>query len=256
MRRRSPRAPSFPLGDAVDRALTIYQQESIHPAPAEAVAKALGYSNANNGAAKQALATLKMYGLLESRGAGKLAISQEVQSFKLAPSEDQRRDLLIGFLKTPKVFQELLDHYPNGLPSDETLTHQLVVEMGFAEPTARDVVASFRESVDLTRYFAQQSNLPPTDEPSSPEAGKAPTGAQHQAYGPGSVAASTISQSGVPPREGLDDPIPVRLRGGRKAWITLPTPFYEADKKTLKAQIDLLVSDDADDVDLEDQTGE
>jgi hypothetical protein len=34
------------------------------------------------------------------------------------------------------------------------------------------------------------------------------------------------------------------LSEGRKAWLVIPTPFYEADKLRLKAQIDLLLTED------------
>lgn len=43
-----------------------------------------------------------------------------------------------------------------------------------------------------------------------------------------------------------DDKNPVRLTGGRKAWLIVPTPFYEADKSRLKAQIDLLLTEHID----------
>lgn len=40
------------------------------------------------------------------------------------------------------------------------------------------------------------------------------------------------------------DRIPVRLQGGRRAWLWIPTVFYESDKQRLKAQIDLLLTED------------
>jgi hypothetical protein len=45
------------------------------------------------------------------------------------------------------------------------------------------------------------------------------------------------------------DRIPVRLAGGRRAWIEIPMPFYEADKDRLKKQIDLLLTNDDEDDD-------
>jgi hypothetical protein len=45
------------------------------------------------------------------------------------------------------------------------------------------------------------------------------------------------------------DRIPVRLSKGRKAWLIIPTPFYEADKARLKAQIDFLLTEETDAVD-------
>jgi hypothetical protein len=46
-------------------------------------------------------------------------------------------------------------------------------------------------------------------------------------------------------REGSGhDRIPVRLAGGRRAWLLIPHEFREADKTRLKAQIDLLLTED------------
>ena len=44
--------------------------------------------------------------------------------------------------------------------------------------------------------------------------------------------------------DGELDRIPVRLPGGRRAWLSIPTPFYAADKERLKAQIDLLLTEE------------
>jgi len=41
--------------------------------------------------------------------------------------------------------------------------------------------------------------------------------------------------------------VPVRLSGGRRAWLEIPSPFFVAGKRRLKAQIDLLLADDDDD---------
>jgi hypothetical protein len=40
------------------------------------------------------------------------------------------------------------------------------------------------------------------------------------------------------------DRIPIRLTGGRRAYVEVPTPLYESDKLRLKAQIDLLLADE------------
>jgi hypothetical protein len=62
----------------------------------------------------------------------------------------------------------------------------------------------------------------------------------------GAVTSRTIASSMVQtelPDDGTDK-IPVRLSGGRRAWLIIPTPFFESDKARLKAQIDLLLSED------------
>jgi hypothetical protein len=40
------------------------------------------------------------------------------------------------------------------------------------------------------------------------------------------------------------DLIPVRLPQGRRAFLQIPTPFYESDKLRLINQINLLLTDD------------
>lgn len=39
---------------------------------------------------------------------------------------------------------------------------------------------------------------------------------------------------------------PIRLAGGRMAWIEVPDPFYEADKKRLQAQLAIIGTVDED----------
>ena len=41
---------------------------------------------------------------------------------------------------------------------------------------------------------------------------------------------------------GDSDCLPVRLTGGRRAWLVIPQQFFEADKARLRAQIDLLLT--------------
>ena len=63
---------------------------------------------------------------------------------------------------------------------------------------------------------------------------------------PRAVEAQSQPQSSVLPLDCSDeiDQIPVRLSGGRRAWLVVPIPFYTADKSRLKAQIDLLLAED------------
>ena len=55
VRKRSPRAPSIPLDDALDKALKIYDKERLHPAPTDVVALTQSRTLFPLGGAKQAL---------------------------------------------------------------------------------------------------------------------------------------------------------------------------------------------------------
>ncbi|MFG6431887.1 hypothetical protein [Roseateles sp. LYH14W] len=253
VRKKSPRAPSIALDEALERALRAYEKERLHPAPTEVVAQNLGYKTANSGTALGAIASLRYYGLIERPRDGVLAVTKNVESYKFTPDELHRRELLVGFLRTPPLFAELLEQYSSGLPSDANIRYELI-QRGFLPPAAESAAAIFRRSVDFASYFLrvneQERVERPSSEQSAAESADAyyPTLAQLQPIEPTpapSVRNVTTSATSAP--IGLSDEgdqIPVRLPGGRRAWLIIPTPFYSADKVRLKAQIDLLLAQD------------
>lgn len=232
LRKKSPRAPAMPLEEAVERALIVYDKEQRHPAPTDVVARDIGYKSANNGAALAAIAALTGYGLLERPSPGKLAASPEIQSFKFAPNEELRKRLLKQWVKKPPVFEELINKYEGGLPSDATIRYDLIHE-GFKPDTAESVLKAFKASIDYSDYYGGQ--IGPVEEDVRESAEPEPIARAEPAIV--QSAAVEGSKSGI-------DRIPVRLDAERRAWLEIPTPFYEADKKRLKAQIDILLTDD------------
>jgi hypothetical protein len=240
-RKLSPRAPSSTLEQALERVLRVYEQERLHAAPVDAVAQALGFSNANNGSAAKSIASLRYFGLLERPMDGFLAVSKAVEAYKFAPSSDMKAQLIIQFLKTPALYQELLTKYSGGLPSTATLKYELI-QKGFLPQAVDAVLAAFIESVSYAKYF----DVPP----SSVESGNP----DEQSYDEGRVEISEhISQrsakiSSAKPLSPINsseefDQIPIRLSNGRKAWLSIPSPFYESDKARIKAQVDILFAD-------------
>lgn len=253
LRKKSPRAPSISLDDAIEKAGKIYDKDRCHAAPIDGVAQHIGYKNAGNGAALSALASLKYYGLIDRPKEGMAAVSKQYEAFRFAPSETIKHELITKWLKAPPVFAELLGKYTEGLPSDKTLIFDLI-QNGFAPGPAESCVQIFRKSVDFAHYFdcveesfieepeavmteAPESTLTPSVvAQSSPEVQIASTGVQ-----------VTTTTSAIQPTSQVSetvDRIPIRLAGGRRAWIEIPTPFYGADKERLKKQIDLLITDD------------
>lgn len=239
------------LSEALDRAIKVYSKEKLHAAPLEVVANAIGYKNANSGTALSALASLRYYGLLERPKEGFLAASKDVQAFIFAPSEDKRKELLIQFLKRPPLYAELLDKYQGGLPSEATVRYDLI-ERGFAPTFANSALTAFKQSIEFAGYFDTEGDAPAEeldeDKPEiSPErlveTAKVAHPTQHASTGHSASPEGPLPERDV---EGFDR-IPVRLSGGRRAWLVIPTPFFQADKARLKAHIDLLLSDDDED---------
>ncbi|MFE6661924.1 hypothetical protein ACFVAR_23515 [Bacillus subtilis] len=250
VRKKSPRAPSMPLTDALERTVKLYEKEGRHATSVDVVAQGLGYKDSKNGRAAQALASLRYYGLVERPKEGYLAVSKDFESYQFAPSASIKRDLLIKMLTTPPVFAELLEKYEARLPSDATIKFDLI-QKGFSSGTADNVVALFRESVGFVGYYE-----------SSPAAVDGGDEEQSDAVVAGDVDYAQTPQQQVDSRDALSDQvevrrqslvretseemvrIPVRLPKNRQAWLEIPIPFFEADKARLKAYIDLQLTDD------------
>lgn len=243
IRKKSPRAPSMTLNDALDRVLKVYEHERLHPAPIEVIAAGMGYKSANNGSALAAIASLRYYGLLERPKDGFLAVTKNVELYKFTPSDSKRKALLNDFLKSPPLYAELLEQYSSGLPSDATLVYELI-QRGFIPSAAESALSCFKQSVQFAAYFEQRATqaIPQAeDDLYEPESDSAPSSLVNvEATKP----ASSKSMAPVYTEEPELDRYPVRLPGGRKAWLLIPTQFYEADKLRLKAQIDLLLAED------------
>lgn len=235
-RKKSPRAPSIALDEALERAMRAYEKERLHPSPTDIVAQNLGYKGSTSGTALSALASLRYFGLLERPREGLLAVTKDVEAYKFAPNDTLKRALLLNFLRRPALFSELLDKFAAGLPSDATLKYELI-QRGFLPATAGSLVAVFRRSVEFAGFFDNE------DEELAALPDELPHSTEQHVSNASSVDEVLLTKAVQPLQEAADiDRIPVRLPGGRRAWLSIPTPFYAADKERLKAQIDLLLT--------------
>lgn len=240
-RKKSPRSPSLTLENALEMGRKIYERERTHSAPTDVAAQALGYKNANNGAALSALASLRYFGIVERPKDGFLAVAKKFESYMFAPDENLRRSLVCEFLKSPPLYKEMLEKYEAGLPSDANLKFELI-QKGFSPQASEAAIGVFRKSVEFCDYYNQFSS-PPMDDP-KPDA---EISRDEPVVSSAKLADLRLEGPDVVWNEaspGDADKIPVRLPGGRRAWLLIPTPFYEADKARIKAQIDLLLTED------------
>lgn len=253
IRKRSPRAPSIALGEAIEKTSKIYDKERCHAAPIDLAAQHIGYKDAGNGSALSTLASLKYYGLVDRPKDGMLAVTKDYESYRFAPNETIREAMISKWLKSPAIFADLLEKYAEGLPSDANIKFDLI-QRGFVPGAADLCLQVFRRSVEFARYFEQAEETSDIDaSDASPSQGDDTFEAKGQPPAPIILAPAV-----APSANGKDKPIatpvssvvdesdriPIRLTGGRRAWIHIPTPFFQADKERLKKQIDLLLTDD------------
>lgn len=242
--KKSPRAPTISLRDAIERALKAYDRERLHEAPTEIVAQNIGYKNANSGTALSVIASLRYFGLLTRPKNGYLAVSKDLESMRFAPTDEQRQSLVIQFLMKPDLYVDLLKKYEAGLPSDATMKYDLI-QRGFIPAAAETVLSAFKQSVEFANYYgAVSANEDSSESPKVPD----PDEANDDIPPPENLIQTrqqSISTNATNhAQENDSEKIPVRLSGGRKAWLLIPGTFYKADKDRLKAQIDLLLAED------------
>jgi hypothetical protein len=241
-RKKSPRAPSIPLDEAIDRAQKVYEKEARHAAPSDVVAQDIGYKSANNGAALAVLASMRYFGLLERPSEGKLAVSKDVETYLYAPDDEVKRALRSKWLRAPAIFADLLDAFPGELPSDANLRFDLI-KRGFTPATSEALIGVFRKSAEFAGHGSGSSPKGSSPEKTDSEGLSTVSIPLNDESSP-HHSQPTIS---IPSSNDEVDRIPVRLSGGRKAWLIIPSPFFEADKARLKAQIDFLLTEDSSD---------
>ena len=233
VRKKSPRAPSISLSEAIEGALKIYAQDRRHSIPMDLAAQHLGYKNANNGAAVKALASIRYFGLLNRPQEGLLAVDKELEDYQFAPDAAQKDQMVRKWLLTPQVFRELLGKFKDGLPSDQAVRFELI-QLGFLPDAAQSMVEVLKSSVEFARYYEKPARL----EPNATLADQPLPTAELPGLDPslGEFTAGSVA--------GAHDRIPVRLSGGRRAFLEIPSPFFVADKQRLKSQIDFLLAED------------
>lgn len=258
-RKVSPRAPSIALEEAITRVGRMYKAENRHAAPLEVALKHIGY-NSKNGASLQAVASLGYWGLVERTKDGGLVVTKAFEQFEFTPNEAHKHELLLGFLRKPALFADMLEQYQHQLPSDATLRYDLI-QRGFNPASAMNCVGVFKRSVEFARYFETNLSSKQNDEVESEgdDTGSDESDRDYEAA-PSTVDVRTPTKTGesspaVPTAASVPatelDRILVRLAPGRTAWLEIPVPFYSADKKRLKRHIDLLLTFDEEDIEEE-----
>ena len=235
-RSRSPRCPSFSLSEALARADQLYTKENKHFVAPDVAAQGLGYKDANGGAAKTMIASLSYYGLLRRNTEGKIAISPDYEKYKFAPSEEIKTQFLNTWMRSPKVFSELLEKYHDNLPSDSALKYELI-EAGFKPDSADDAASVFRDSLNFVKQYGLTSQVrvgsdieAEVDHEPPPQTATMPNRSNQPAIT-------------VPAGEDVKS-ITVFLPRKREAMLLIPRPFFEKDKELIKRQLDALLTDD------------
>jgi hypothetical protein len=156
-RQRSPQHPAFSLAEAIEKARKLMEEENATLVPASVALEHWGYS-AKSSSGLRTIASMLEYGLVDDQGAGsekKVRASERARLLVRHP--DHSSDEYVSALKdaalSPAIFRAIYEAYPDGLPTDATLTWELERRWGFGPTAIPNVIASLRETFELAKLL-------------------------------------------------------------------------------------------------------
>ncbi len=150
---RSPNYPAFSLEKAVLWTKQLYADAKRNLVPIDAVAKATGSAAERgvSGPARQKVATMRQYGLIELGGHGQYRISPIGFDLAIHHPEDIEYELALKQAAlAPAIFEELSSKYSE-LPNDHILRIVLMKEKAFSEDGARKFLKAFRDTLAYSK---------------------------------------------------------------------------------------------------------
>jgi hypothetical protein len=141
---RSPRYPSTPLSEAIERIRKLHQAERKNPVDREVAAKALGYSGIS-GISATVLSNLIQYGLLEKAGKNEVRVTDRAVEILYPHSDEEKAKALQEAAQEPELFQGIMKKFIDGVPSNNALEAFLVRE-GYTDTAIQPAIRAFRET--------------------------------------------------------------------------------------------------------------
>lgn len=164
---RSPAYPTLSVWKAIEKAALLYEREGEYAAPVSQATAAWGYSAKSSGA-RQLLATLRYYGLVDVTGDGdarKVKISETARRILLDKREDEteKRRLIRKVALTPAIHRTLYENYKAGLASDGSVTHFLTFDHAYNPSAAAELLAEFKETAAFAGLYGPSADLDKDD---------------------------------------------------------------------------------------------
>lgn len=151
-RHRSPAYPSIDLKTAVERVAMLYDGIKKNPTHVETAISTMGYKTGSSTGVR-ALAAMISYGLLEEDGAGAQRTvrltKQGLDLHLLSQDDPDRLVILRDMALRPKIFEDIVNLYPEKLPNDATIEKYLKVTRGFNPDVVKPLIRDFRATYEF-----------------------------------------------------------------------------------------------------------
>ncbi len=184
---RSPAYPGLNISDAIAKAKLLFEAEGKYPAPMPSAFKAWGFGEKSS-SGRETRAALRYYGLITIEGdgdAGKVKLTDEAFRILLDEREDQteKKAIIRRLAAAPSIHKKLIEKFPEGIKSDATAAHFLMIDEGFNKSAATELIEQFKETASFAGLFepASMPDIPPAGSENRPPE----TGARQETGRPG-----------------------------------------------------------------------
>lgn len=237
LRHRSPAYPAVGLKGALDILRKFYNAQKRAAVHLDAAYESLGYEKGSSSGAR-VIAALIAFGLMIDEGSGllrKVKISEAGYRILILDETDGKwkQEVRVAALK-PKLYSDLVNHWPSGLPSDSAIRQHLLLELKFNENSVKDVISGFRSTYDFALLGSSDEALDADGDPSDEEQQETESAPVDFKVG---HSTSTLLRSEVLVEDLITHTVP--LPGDRQAFLQVPKGMTSKQFEFLKKWVAL-----------------
>ncbi|MDQ2878119.1 MAG: hypothetical protein M3R41_03460 [Pseudomonadota bacterium] len=144
-RSRSPQYPSLSLPQAIDMVAKLHKANRTSIITRETAAKDLGYAGLT-GRSLTVIAALAQYGLIEKAGKGDIKVSRRAVDILHSVEDADRAEAIRDAALAPNLFQQLLERFPEGVPSQNAL-RSFLIQLEFGDVAIGPAINAFLETI-------------------------------------------------------------------------------------------------------------
>lgn len=155
-RQRSPSYPSLSLPQAIDMVEKLHKSNRTSVISRETAAKDMGYAGLT-GRSLTVIAALAQYGLVDRAGKGDIKVSRRAVDILHSVDEADRAEAIREAAFAPKLFMQLHERFPEGVPSQNALRSYLI-QQEFADVAIGPAIAAFLETNAFTENAKERES--------------------------------------------------------------------------------------------------
>ena len=156
-RLRSPGYPDVTLPQAIDLSSKLYAANRTYPMDREVAAREMGYSGLTGPSSKR-LASLIQFGLLEKHAKNEVRVSAVAESILHPDSSAEKEHGVLAAAFNPRLFRELRERFPDGVPSKSNLESYLL-KNGFSDRGVKRAIKAYLGTCEyVERHSANESH--------------------------------------------------------------------------------------------------